>query len=114
MRWHELRLYQTPNILYTLAYTTPATISAPLPKESKYSATNLVTHLNNRSQERDTYPKTSWIGTEWTEVLSCYVTTETELTQEGHKLEITVDLGQSYFQHAILFVNGIFGDWYHD
>ena len=35
---------------------------------------------------------------------SCYITTENELAANNHQLVLGIDLGQSYFMHAILIV----------
>ena len=79
-------------------------IDAPAPKMQEYKAENLIQNLGKRSQEIDSHPKENWSGNKLTDVLSCYVTTEAELSKEGHLLKIQIDLGESFFQHAILLV----------
>ena len=52
-------------------------------------------------------------GNRYPNMYSCYATGKNELTSEGHLLKIQVDLGESYFQHAILLVQAIFDSFYH-
>ena len=42
---------------------------------------------------------------------SCFKTTNTELASNNHQLVLGVDLGRSYFMHAILAVQDFFTGW---
>ena len=42
---------------------------------------------------------------------SCFKTTDVELASNNHQLVLGVDLGRSYFMHAILIVQDYFTSW---
>ena len=108
INFFELRVYQTPNILQKLEETSQVTISAPAPTQSKYAADNLIKNLASREQQRYNQPAIDF-NLNPGDYYSCYITSNAQLAAEGNILRITVDLGQSYFQHAILAVQGVGG-----
>ena len=106
LNFYELRVYQTPNILQKLEATSQVTISAPAPTESKYAADNLIKNLASREQTRYAQPAIDFDLNKGN-YYSCFITSNSQLAAEGNILRITIDLGQSYFQHAILAVQGV-------
>ena len=97
----ELRAYQVPNLFIDLQGI--LTISAPAPSLAKWAATNLITNLSSRTAWNVYRPVIDSVGTIAT-YDSCYRTDNTKLSSLGHKMELTINLMQSFFQHAVLFV----------
>ena len=97
----ELRLYQTPNLLTT--YEGTVTISAPAPSDSRWAATNLITHLDNRSSGTRLRPYIDWSKNSAT-YDSCYKTTNAQLGPEGDTMVVSINLGKPVFVHAVLVV----------
>ena len=97
---NELRLYQTPNLLQVID---DIKITAPPPLAPQWAARNLITNLDNRtSGNKSAKP---YIGKNVLALYdSCYHTSNVELSSLGDIMEITIDLGQIVFQHAILIV----------
>ena len=106
LNFFEMRVYQTPNIIQKLEEKLQVTISAPSPSQSKYAADNLIKNLASRDQFRNRKPAIDF-NLNTGDYYSCYITSNAQLAAEGNILRITVDLGQSYFQHAILAVQGL-------
>lgn len=107
----EMRLYQTPNLLMKLSGK--VTVTGPDPEQSIFAATNLITNLEDRTASSfaalSTYdPKyirpISKRGTNYYDFYSCYRVSSATLAATNHILELKFDLGDSYFQHAILIV----------
>ena len=84
---------------------------APPPKSSEYAASNLISNLDNRSSGNDLFPKNS--PTTSASHHSCYKTTDAELSLTGNILEITFDLGASYFQHVVVIVQDLYAGLNH-
>ena len=100
-----MRLYQTPNLLIELSAT--ATISAPTPLDAKWKATNLITELGRRTSGNNFRPVVSDTGTRGS-FESCYKTSNNELSAEGNKMVITIDLGKEMFVHTIVLVQDLY------
>jgi len=45
---------------------------------------------------------------------SCFMTGQAQLSSNGHKLEITINLGAVYFLHSILVVQDLWDGWHID
>ena len=103
---NELRLYQTPNLLQELD---TVTISAPAARKQKFAAQNLIENLGARTSgntrmaiidaddNRATYE-------------SCYSVRHGELSSLGNLMEMTFNLGKSYFVHSVLVVQDLEGN----
>ena len=107
----EMRLYQTPNLLMKLSGK--VTVTGPDPEQSIFAATNLITNLEDRTASSfsntssDTPPYIRPIskrGSNYHDFYSCYRVSSATLAAKNHILELKFDLGDSYFQHAILIV----------
>ena len=86
------------------------TISAPVPTDANWAATNLITNFTSRTAGNNDNPLIDWAGNKatWN---SCFKTGAAQLSVEGNKLVINVDLKKSYFQHAVLVVQDLFNGW---
>ena len=85
---NELRIYQTPNLMMLL----DVKISAPSPKAPEYIATNLITNLESRTSGNNKFPFIDSLGNK-ANFKSCFKTTDAELSADGDKMVITIDLG---------------------
>ena len=95
----SMKAYETPNLLSESGVAiTPDTSQS----YNGYDAVNLIQNLSIRS---GTY---SWKPYDETGVQvtydSCFITTQDQLAANNHQLVLGIDLGQSYFMHAILIV----------
>ena len=109
---HELRLYQTPNLLQKLAGKVQ--VIAPAPQDPKYPATNLITNLSSRqassvsSTGAEIRPIKDAVGNQASHY-SCYRVTDTQVSNDN--LQIIFDLGANdYFVHAVVFVTDLWGE----
>ena len=90
------------------------TISAPLPQPSPrdYGADNLVKNLSVRSS--GTLYKAVLFNNltvyQQVEYETCYKTTSDVLGDLGNIMEVTFDLGETFFVHAILIVQDLLYD----
>ena len=97
----EVRAYQMPNLLQELSTVTISTDTSPS-YSSDTSATNLITNLGNRSNGNSRPINAVDMGI--ADYKSCFRFTETEISSGGHLFIFGVDLGDIYFQHAILII----------
>ena len=99
-----------PNLLYKFKDRIKI-ISAPDPKDSKYSANNLINYLGRRSSGNNQIPLKNWNG-QRSEHESCYKTTDVQLKPDGHKMVIKIDLGKILFVHCLLVLQDLFKGLY--
>ena len=98
---NEIRVYQVPNLLQELTSVGITSDTSPSSYANR-SATNLITNLNNRSSN-DWVPIFA-IDKGLGSYRSCYIVSESEISSAGHIFKLGIDLGDIYFQHAILII----------
>ena len=73
------------------------------PSTADLAATNLITNLDNRSPNES--EPIEGVDSSLASYKSCFKVTESEIGSSlNHKFIFGVDLGDTYFQHAILVV----------
>ena len=105
---NEVRIFGVQNLL-----TDATVIQAPLPKDPLFKAENLVQNLNTRFSSQNLTPIIAWDGVSSSLVTrasysSCFVTTDTELAADGHKLVITLKLSKRAQIDGIVLVQDIY------
>ena len=93
-----------PNLLQT--FPGLVTINAPVPKDSKWAAENLIENLSFRTSG-DGYKPLIDIDNR-ASFESCYKTTQDELSAHGNMMIITLDLQNPMFVHAVLIIQDLF------
>ena len=102
---NEVRAYQVPNLLQKLSTVTISTDTSPS-YSLDTSATNLIENLGNRSAIDDN--PIQFVDFGLASYKSCFKFTETEISSDGHFFKFGFDLGDIYFQHAILIIESVY------
>ena len=90
-----------PNLLQELTSVDITSDTSPSANTST-PATNLITNLNNRAS--NDYVPINAVNGGLSDYYSCYKVSETEISSTGHIFKFGIDLGDTYFQHAILIL----------